>query len=1070
MIIGGDCFADVNILEQLKVNLRIDYNFEDLIDILDTIGATQGRIVPILIDALNESWKHELWKSVLPVLYACINKKNYVRLAISFRSEYEKVILPDNFCQWNKVLEIQHQGFISNTIDAAQKFLAFHGLSFTPLHMFTSNIDNPLFLTMYCKTYQGDEATLPVLYERLLAKANASVHIRLKNIIANVGYDTTENLVRPVVEEIAKLILSTGKRYFERHEIERLPIWNELGLNARPFITELIRENILHDFQLNEKKYIYFAFDQMNDYYPAKAAISLNETEEELKAYLIQKILGLQDGEITNWNNQNLFISICVLYAEKYNKECVDIIDFISDANDRKDIFGLYLQSLEWRRRIAYTLDEFLNVCNKYDAESNCVWDSFVNNSVKSQHLLNADSLHRVLKKYTLAERDYIWTTYINNRTGDNDRLVQLIDMYNKGINLNIRDDEQIRLLLLLLTWLLTASNRWIRDISSKALIEILKDRFGYCEYLLREFSDVNDPYVVQRLYGVIYGACSKKAKENKKEFKSLVNFVYKTVFDKDIVYPDVLLRDYARLIIECFVYEFPNEHLNIDLIKSRPPYKSISIPQIEDQKYNDEKYSGGLAYIQSSMRLERMGFYGDFGRYVFQSAISNFDVDNYEIYNYAMYYIINELGYQSDLFDVYDTSVARYSYDRYRNAKIERIGKKYQWIALYNILARITDYYPMRNRFSMDKEIVQYNGPWEPYVRDFDPTLNEHNLLDKNATHFTAVSEHHQHSVDDNRRQNLDPEFDNEKWCASQSIFFEYQKTDLILKDDAGNQWIVLSKYADTGRVNMTVDGLIIWNWLYGYFVTDYQLAILKKYANKKVNWNCYDVTTIPLTYTLYNREYPWLSDSESIIKCQYINIELNTGKTKTITRNTEEIDASELGSVLVKYLRCHGKDAEDEGEMDEARDEPCSPKTYTWQEPIKESVGDVLNATHNLLWEEEYDASKEETISYSHPCVELITNLGLKQTVHDGYYYDKAGRLAAFDTALTEQKAGLVVRKDLLDSFISERHLNLVWFVNAAKEIHGKTFTLKAYTNWTGLLVYKGDSVEGEYYMVDK
>jgi len=69
LIIGGDYLSDNNIFEQLKSNLRLEFNFENLIDILEVLGETNGKIVPIFIDALNESWKPQLWKSVLPRLY-----------------------------------------------------------------------------------------------------------------------------------------------------------------------------------------------------------------------------------------------------------------------------------------------------------------------------------------------------------------------------------------------------------------------------------------------------------------------------------------------------------------------------------------------------------------------------------------------------------------------------------------------------------------------------------------------------------------------------------------------------------------------------------------------------------------------------------------------------------------------------------------------------------------------------------------------------------------------------------------------------------------------------------------
>lgn len=108
--------------------------------------------------------------------------------------------------------------------------------------MFNANVYNPLFLTLYCKTYRGDEVELPVLYERLLEKTNSNLHLKLAKTIELAGYDQSDNIVLPIVEAISKQTLLTGKRHFEKSEIESMPIWKTLGLVARPFITQLIRK------------------------------------------------------------------------------------------------------------------------------------------------------------------------------------------------------------------------------------------------------------------------------------------------------------------------------------------------------------------------------------------------------------------------------------------------------------------------------------------------------------------------------------------------------------------------------------------------------------------------------------------------------------------------------------------------------------------------------------------------------------------------------------------------------------------------------------------------------------
>lgn len=1071
LIIGSDCLSDINIFEQLKNNLRLNIDFEELIDILDVIGEINGKTVPILIDALNESWKPQLWKSVLPILYKKVSEKNNVRLAISFRSEYQDVILPERFLESDNVVQIEHRGFRDNLFEASKQFLAHYGIPFTPLHMFTADIYNPLFLTLYCKTYQGDEAELPVLYERILKNANNKVHMNLKKAIESAGYDETENLVFPVIEAISKMTLSSGRRHFEKSEIESLEIWTTLGLAPRSFITQLLRENILHDYESGGKTYVYFSFDQMNDYFSAKTILSMLQTEEEIKKYVHEHVLDIANGEVRNWGGKELFVHVCALYATKFRKECIDIIDVIDDESDRMDLFRAYIESFEWRSEIYLNISELLELCNRYFIEPAVLWNSFINNSVKQNHLLNADNLYKVLKQYSVSKRDYLWTIFINGKTTDDDRIAQLIEIYNKGEVLEVSDKEQIRLLLILFSWVLTSSNRWLRDTTSKAMIEILKNHFEYTEYLLNLFSDINDPYIIQRLYGIAFGACVKRNSEDKEIFKSLVEFVFKDIFDKDMVYPDILLRDYARLIIERYLVEYPDEEKDYEIEKIKPSYKSMPIPDIEDQKYQDKDFKKGLFFIQHSMQFEGIGMYGDFGRYVFQSALRNFEVDDYKIFNYAMYYIINELGYKGDLFDDYDSFVGRFSYDRHRVLKTERIGKKYQWITMYNILARISDYYPMKNRFSMEEERVLYDGPWEPYVKDFDPTLNEHNLSCDDAPYFQQVDNHIKKSIQEKNYVKDDMTFDEDKWVKSSSIFWKYQKDDLLLTDDAGNQWIVLSKHADTGREDLAFDKLLIWNWLYGYFVTDQQLTILKEYANKKVNLINSDIAEIPESYTLYNREYPWSSGSKSVLDWQWKTMELETGETKLVESIVEEPQFSWVDALLKAYSGEEG-DVKAEQESEKKIDEfniPTVTKTYKREEPVTIKLERILNATQDLLWEEEFDASKEEVLSYSHPCAELINTLELRQNKYDGYYYDVNNELIVFDTDLTNQKAGLIIRKDALDKFLKLKKFHLVWFVNASKEIHDESLRITKFKDWTGLLEYTGDSIQGEYYIVE-
>lgn len=192
LLLGGNYYSDDSIRRQITSNLNIGFSFEELVDILNSWGKDNNRIVPIMIDALNETWRYTLWKNEMPSIIRKIEETEYVRLVVSFRSEYRRALLED--LNLSGVCQIDHQGFNDNSLDAVRDFMNHYGITFTPLHLFNSEITNPLFLTLYCKTYQGDEVDLHTLYERLLQKANEQLFALQAPYLELQGYRIKEKL------------------------------------------------------------------------------------------------------------------------------------------------------------------------------------------------------------------------------------------------------------------------------------------------------------------------------------------------------------------------------------------------------------------------------------------------------------------------------------------------------------------------------------------------------------------------------------------------------------------------------------------------------------------------------------------------------------------------------------------------------------------------------------------------------------------------------------------------------------------------------------------------------------
>ena len=65
----------------------------------------------------------------------------------------------------------------------------------------------------------------------------------------------------------------------------------------------------------------------------------------------------------------------------------------------------------------------------------------------------------------------------------------------------------------------------------------------------------------------------------------------------------------------------------------------------------------------------------------------------------------------------------------------------------------------------------------------------------------------------------------------------------------------------------------------------------------------------------------------------------------------------------------------------------------------------------------------------------------MGLRQMTADGFYNDSEAYLAAFDLGLTQKSNSVVVRNDILDSFLAEIGLQLVWLIDVEKEIFAES-----------------------------
>ncbi len=1014
LLLGHHYLSNDNISSQIISYLNFDGSFSDFLNAIDVLGEYENKDIYIFIDAINETPNKKVWKNGLNKIFTEIKERKHIKVAISVRSGYETLVIESYLLQKirnKEILEITHHGFREQSIKATKDFLNCYNIPFYPSDFLNYEMTNPLFLTLFCKTCTDGEMNIPQMFEKLIENFDKEIQESLEMPESGV-------IIKDLLLEIAKFQLNNNHSYITKDQLLNLSFWDKYGLQGFKLniISALSRSIILNESILEGGENYFFGYNLLEDYIKAQAVMDLISEKEELKLFLIEQLLKIINGKIENRHHIDVFIFVCCFYFEKFSEDCIDIIKYIKDENDQRDLANRYIKSFTWRPSNTNNLELFEKISTNYPIQDNNTLMVLVENSTKENNPLNINFLHKFLFDKKLNERDSFWLPFINSLTYNKERVFQLISLFNKGEKGFNVSKRQTKMLLVLFAWFLASSNRRLRDITSKAMIEILKENFELCEIILRKFENVNDPYIIQRLYGIVFGACVKRAHTCEGEYKKLVEFVYLSIFDKKFVYADILLRDYARLIIERFLFEFPENELTINYSKLRPPYHSQDIPKVIHRKYADSKIrKDGLGWIEYSMHPEGVGIYGDFGRYIFQSSLNSFkNVDIKNLYHYAMQYIQKELGYTNELFAEYDT-LHGHPLDRSRNHVIERIGKKYQWITFYNILARVSD----RSKLtSWDTSVRNYKGAWEPYVRDFDPTLNCHFMKPADALpKFKIPLSENFLSGDSVGTSQI------KKWINDTPHLFSLP---IDINDDKGIEWVLLyqnQEIKDNTKVNIGEQR--VWRIVQGYFVSNEQFDILKENIETKNFWGRSFPEGTSSLYQIFNREFEWSPSVNDILGDYWDEYKVEDGMIEEYTVINTDDQGSNEHEEQFKFLSKSSR-----------------------------LIAKVLPTYVHYSWEEDYDYSKDNaSISFAIPCPAIVRDLHLTQKEYDSYFYSPSDDLVVFDGRLTKTISGLIIRKDYLKKFLKQNNLRIFWSCIGEKQyFKDQQYEKQIYSQWSG------------------
>ncbi len=869
---------------------------------------------------------------------------------------------------------------------------------------------NPLFLLLFCQgLYKSGHTKIPDGLQGITAIIDFFIN-SINTVLSaptRLNYSRSINVVKKSIQSLIEYKIAKELHYIPYEEAFLLvdKISNEFSA-GEGLLDELISEGILSKNlfwhpKKNDEEGVYIAYERFEDHLIATYILNTNiELDKAFKKN--GQLFHLVKNENTCYINKGLIEALAIQLPETINKE---FYEFVPHFKNSRAVIECFLQSLLWRKTETITekLLPYINTAvftKKYTYD--LFWDTVISVSTIPDHYFNAYFLHKQLMRFSMANRDAWWTIYLKQQLYDESAVKRLIDWaWNNHDNSHISDDS-IKLATITLSWFHTSTNRKLRDSATKAMICLLKNRITVLIEVLKEFENVNDPYIYERLFAVAYG-CALRTEEQDK-LKKLSEYIFETIFEnKERVYPHILLRDYARGVIEYTKYS--GIELSFDTLKARPPYKSsfdkkfptdkeieqLYKPKNKEGHYGEDKW-GDTAILSSMATENKKGMYGDFGRYVFQSAFSSWNIDTNGLSNLAIKWIFEKYGYDSKLFNSFDLEIGS---GRARDTlPHERIGKKYQWIAFYEMLARVSDNFTKYVEWSSrHEEEEDYQGPWNPYVRDIDPTIiikKTGVYKEKNNTEFWWSKEKYKNW-----------ELQNDEWIRNNKDLPE-PKTIINIMDSSGMEWLLLEGSPEwlepkkIGDEKWENPQKMIWYQIRSYLIQESDYKKFKEWAPKQ-NFMGRWMPESPRRYKIFSREYYWSP----------------------------------------AYSFFNNNDYYGEPEVQTVNDDITG-----------ECIGKVILTANDFLWEEEFDMSKEDVINFLKPSKYIYDKMKLKFSKKEGEFLGEKGELICFDPSVYfDSNSCLLIKKAPFLRCLQENNLRIIWTLLGEKNIIGNSFNRKAF-----------------------
>jgi hypothetical protein len=704
--------------ESLRVPLIL--GCDGTLDALNAAGECSGKKVLLCVDAVNETMPRSYWFDRFAEFAKAVASRAHLKLCVSCRTSFLPVCIPKDFA----AQAVEHKGFAGMEREACNAFFSYYHLEPPLVPVLQPELANPLYLKLVCETLQGNGlkqlpkgwfGIAPVIRAFLVHKEEQFA----KEHSLSAGAAIIGGSLRAIAAAIAK-VGSAALCWSEAQSTIDAAKPQAKGINVLQWLVtaDLLIEDGPSTATIGAENFVRPAFERFGDFLVASEMLNSLTSSNVIQAFK-------GDGRFSNLfgsaqairENAGLLSALSILLPEKMGG--FELTDLVEDDSVQQEVAAVVVRALAWRTSETFrspTQQVLQKVLNSPDAY--IAMDALLAVSTQDSEI-DAFWLHKVLQRLPLPRRDAFWSGYLKLGYEGNSIVRRMIEAAT-DMNLQQVDSATAERWCTALLWCTAAADRRVKDYATRAAIAILRPHSKLLLRMVSRFLAIDDDEVRERTLLVAYGALIQS--RDKPVLKQLAEELLAAYAAHSDDFQNAIIRDHIRCIAELA------EHLGCldkgldPMVASRrnPNAPQPKPPTDAEIKAWDSKMEHGTKLVIRSCLDD------DFNHYSIDRLGSWIHaMSKPAIGSWIARRVLDDFGYRDSKCSGYDSAVTQETGGgRSKPAWAERIGKKYQWVAMYQLASRLFD--------SVDRK----EDSWRRTTGRLPLILNDARKLDPTITH----------------------------------------------------------------------------------------------------------------------------------------------------------------------------------------------------------------------------------------------------------------------------------------------------------------------------------------------